>query len=211
MSDNRDQPSGDSIEQELAALLSDPSLWAVPGDDLESRVIAAIKSESAVVVPHRQTTRSVWRGRMASGVIGAAAAAALVFVLVPNEDRGGDQRAAAGEIELVGSELAGPVSGGAEIFRTESGVAIEFAVPGLPRRDGGDFYQGWLKNCEGTLLVPVGSFHDLADATGWAGVDIADFPVLTVTRESAAAPKDVLQGSSGEIVVSGNLAPCAEV
>jgi hypothetical protein len=218
MSDNPYDGPGDPIGLEMAALLSDPSLWAVPSDDLESRVVDSITAERSVVVPIGDvnrgasskgvSSRNVWRSRIASGLIGAAAAAALVFVLVPRNDQRSDQLAAAGDIELVGSELGSEVSGGAEIYLTDSGVAIDFSVPGLPRRDGGDFYQGWLKNCAGTLLVPVGSFHDLTEATGWAGVDIADFPILTVTRESVAAPKDALQGSSGEMVLSGNLAPC---
>jgi hypothetical protein len=81
-------------------------------------------------------------------------------------------------------------------------------VKGLPRREGGDFYEGWLKNCAGTELVPIGTYHELDDATGWAGVSINDFPLLTVTREHVAAPKDAAQGSSGEVVVSGALAAC---
>jgi hypothetical protein len=78
----------------------------------------------------------------------------------------------------------------------------------LPRRDGGDFYEGWLKNCAGTGLVPIGTYHELDDATGWAGVATADYPILTVTREHVAPPKDAAQGSSGEVVVSGTLSPC---
>jgi hypothetical protein len=35
-----------------------------------------------------------------------------------------------------------------------------------------------------------------------------DYPVLTVTREHVAPPKDAAQGSSGEVVVSGALAAC---
>jgi hypothetical protein len=89
-----------------------------------------------------------------------------------------------------------------------SGVEILFAAPGLPRRDGDEFYQAWMKNCDGSLLVPLGSFHDLADATGWAGVSVWDYPLLTVTREVAAAPEDPAQGSSGEVVLTGAIADC---
>jgi hypothetical protein len=87
-------------------------------------------------------------------------------------------------------------------------VRINFSVPGLPRREGDEFYEGWLKNCAGTQLVPIGTYHDLEDATGWAGVDVADFPLLTVTREVVAGPKDPAQGSSGEVVVSAAMKEC---
>ena len=52
------------------------------------------------------------------------------------------------------------------------------------------------------------TYHDLDKATGWAGVSIDDYPVLTVTREHVAPPKDAAQGSSGEVVVSGKLKEC---
>jgi Anti-sigma-K factor rskA len=207
MNDDERMGPTDSIDAEMAALLSDPSLWAQPSDELEARVVQAITSEATSeatsVVPIGRK-RSAWPSRIAAGLIGAAAAAALVVVLVPRDE----QPTADGQVQLVGTDLATDASGGADVYLVESGVAIEFSVTGLPRRDGGDFYQGWLKNCDGTLLVPIGSFHDLNEATGWAGVDVADFPILTVTRESAAPPQDVLQGSSGEMVLSGNLGGC---
>ena len=104
--------------------------------------------------------------------------------------------------------LAAGSSGNADITSVASGVRIDFSVKGLPRRDGDDFYEGWLKNCAGTALVPIGTYHDLDKATGWAGVSIDDYPVLTVTREHVAPPKDAAQGSSGEVVVSGKLKEC---
>ncbi len=33
-------------------------------------------------------------------------------------------------------------------------------------------------------------------------------PLLTVTRETVAPPKDAAQGSSGEVVASAKLGPC---
>ena len=148
--------------------------------------------------------RRAWPGRLAAAAIGAAAAAAVVLIAVPRND---DQQADA-SIAIAGTPLAPGITGTAGITSETSGVRIEFSVKGLPRRDGGDFYEGWLKNCAGTELVPIGTYHELDNATGWAGVSIADFPLLTVTREHVAAPKDAAQGSSGEVVVSGALAAC---
>ena len=53
--------------------------------------------------------------------------------------------------------------------------------------------------------MPAGSFHDLDDATGWVGVSMTDFPVITVTMESAVGGKDPGQESSGQIVASGTV------
>ena len=51
----------------------------------------------------------------------------------------------------------------------------------------------------GTTLVSIGTYHDLDKATGLAGVFIADYPVLTVTREHVAPPTGDAQGSSGKV------------
>jgi hypothetical protein len=191
------------LDPEIVALLRDSSLWQEPSDQLEDNVVARIAEERRVVVPIGRGRR-VWAGRLAAAAIGAAAAAAVVLIAVPRDD----QQQADASIDIVGTDLAPGVRGSADITSVASGVRIDFSVKGLPRRDGDDFYEGWLKNCAGTALVPIGTYHELDDATGWAGVLVADFPVLTVTREHVAKPKDAAQGSSGEVVVSGALAPC---
>jgi Anti-sigma-K factor rskA len=193
----------DLLDPEIVALLRDPSLWQEPSDGLEDRIVADIAEERRVVVPIGRPRRA-WPGRLVAAAVGAAAAAAIVLIAVPRND---DQQADA-SIDIAGTDLAPGISGNADITTLQSGVRIEFSVEGLPRRDGDDFYQGWLKNCAGTLLVPIGTYHDLDDATGWAGVSIDDYPLLTVTREHVAPPKDATQGSSGEIVVSGALSAC---
>jgi Anti-sigma-K factor rskA len=199
---NDDDENG-MLDTEIAALLGDPSLWQEPSDQLEDRVVAGIVEERRVVVPIGRGRRQ-WPGRLAAAAIGAAAAAAVVFVAVPRDD----QQSADSRIDVVGTDLAPGITGRADITALTSGIRIEFSVVGLPRRDGDDFYEGWLKNCAGTALVPIGTFHELDDATGWAGVSMDDYPVLTVTREHVAAPKDAAQGSSGEVVVSGALTEC---
>jgi len=193
----------DLLDADIVALLQDQSLWQDPSDGLEDRVVAGISEERRVVVPIGRARRA-WPGRLVAAAVGAAAAAAIVLIAVPRND---DQQADA-SIDIVGTDLAPGIVGNAGITSEQSGVRIDFSVKGLPRRDGDEFYQGWLKNCAGTLLVPIGTYHELDDATGWAGVSVDDFPVLTVTRETVAPPKDAAQGSSGEVVVSGALAPC---
>jgi hypothetical protein len=198
-----DNEENDLLEPDILALLRDPSLWQEPSAQLEDRVAAGIADERRVVVPIGRARRA-WPGRLAAAAIGAAAAAAVVLIAVPRSD---DQQADA-SVAIAGTPLAPGITGTADVTSETSGVRVEFSVKGLPRRDGGDFYEGWLKNCAGTELVPIGTYHELDNATGWAGVSIKDFPLLTVTREHVAAPKDAAQGSSGEVVVSDALAAC---
>jgi hypothetical protein len=200
MDDNEDE---EVLDPDIRLLLGDPSMWLEPSDQLENRVADAISEERRVVVPISRARRA-WPGRLAAAAIGAAAAAAIVLIAVPRND---DQQADA-RVDVVGTGLAPSASGRADITSVASGVRIDFSVKGLPRREGDDFYEGWLKNCAGTALVPIGTYHDLDDATGWAGVDVKDYPVLTVTREHVAPPKDAAQGSSGEVVAGGTLAAC---
>ncbi|HSB85359.1 MAG TPA: anti-sigma factor [Ilumatobacteraceae bacterium] len=191
-----------TLDPEIVALLGDPSLWEEPSADLENRVVADIAAERRVVVPLRSPRRR-WPGQLVAAAVGAAAAALIVVAVRDNDSRRADA-----EVALGGTDLAPGVAGKAEITSLSSGIRIDLAVPGLPRRDGEEFYQGWLKNCAGDALVPIGTFHDLSEATGWAGVSSADFPLLTITREVVAPPKDAAQGSSGEVVVSGSIAAC---
>jgi hypothetical protein len=199
MDDNEDEV----LDPDIRLLLGDPSMWLEPSDQLENRVAAGIAEERRVVVPIGRARR-VWRRQLVAAAIGAAAAAAIVLIAVPRND---SQQADA-RIDVLGTGLEPDANGRADITSVESGVRIDFSVKGLPRREGEDFYEGWLKNCAGTSLVPIGTYHDLDDATGWAGVDVKDYPVLTVTREHVAPPKDAAQGSSGEVVAGGTLAAC---
>lgn len=211
MSDNETSDDA-ALLAELDLLLADPSLWAEPDTTLEDRVVAAITAEAAPSSTsstsdyfiHAQPSRARrWFSVAGAAAVGAAAAAVLTVAVTRDSDEPADATVA-----MVGTDLAPGVDGEAEFTTVSSGVQIVLRIPGLPRRDGGDFYQVWLKNCESTELVPAGSFHELDDAIAWAGVDPADYPLITVTREQVAPPKDPLQGSSGEVVVAGALGEC---
>ena len=91
-------------------------------------------------------------------------------------------------------------SGEATLTKTSSGWRIELDAAGLPRLEGGRFYQAWLRNAGG-VLVPIGTFNEGRDVTLWAGVSPKDFRTLTVTREQA----DGEQASSGERVLVGTV------
>ena len=103
-------------------------------------------------------------------------------------------------IALAPTELAPNASGQASLTKTTSGWRIELDATGLPRLDGGRFYEAWLKNDAG-VLVPVGTFNEGADVTLWAGVSPRDFRSFTVTEEQA----DGNQASSGQRVLVGTV------
>lgn len=192
------------------ALLADPATWSEPSAEVERRVVSAIAAERAATLQPNVTRIGEaprrWRGTALAALCGAAAAAFATVLILDRDDE--QVEAADAVVELVGSDLAPGVSGSAELRSVPSGVEIRITAPGLPRRDGGDFYQMWVKNCAETELVPAGTFHDVAEAIGWVGVPSEEYPVITVTRERIAGPNDPLQGSSGEVVLAGALTAC---
>jgi hypothetical protein len=160
------------------------------------------------VVPLRRHRR-VWQTNVAAALLGAAAAAVIAVVIVNSSDTGDEEAdEVVATVDLLGTELAPGFTGTAEVVLRPSGTLIRMTMPGLPRREGDDFYEGWLKSCDGQRLVPIGTFHDMDRAAGWAGVSVDDFPLLTVTAESVAGPTDQAQGSSGAVVAAGAISPC---
>jgi hypothetical protein len=139
------------------------------------------------------------------GVAAAAAVAALALGTLIGRSTGGVESDR--QVVAAPTELEPAVDGTVGVRSVTSGVELRIDADGLPRRDGGEFYEGWLKSCDGSQLVPIGTFHTLDDVTAWAGVSVDDFPILTVTRESVAAPKDAAQGSSGEVVLTAQVGP----
>ena len=133
------------------------------------------------------------------GLIGAGAAAVLavaVGVSVLSSETSAEQFHAV----LAPTGVVPGAGGEATLTRTDSGWQIELEATGLPRLEGGRFYQAWLRNAAG-VLVPIGTFNEGQDVTLWAGVSPKDFTTLTVTREQA----DGAQDSSGDRVLVGTV------
>ena len=65
-----------------------------------------------------------------------------------------------------------------------------------------------MRNCDGSEWVPAGSFHDMDDVRGWAGVPAAAFPLLEISRESAASADSGSHGPSGDVVAEATLVVC---
>jgi hypothetical protein len=130
-------------------------------------------------------------------LVGAAASVVVAFAVglaVFGSGTSGERFHAA----LAATSLAPDASGEATMTKTSSGWRIELDATGLPRLDGGRFYEAWLRNSTGTL-VPIGTFNEGRKVTLWAGVSPKDFTTLTITREQA----DGDQSSSGEKVLVG--------
>jgi hypothetical protein len=133
------------------------------------------------------------------GLIGAAATA-VAAVAIGLGVFGSGASHARFRAALAATDLAPGASGEATLTKTSSGWRIELAATGLPRLDGGRFYEAWLRN-SARVLVPIGTFNDARKITLWAGVSPRDFSTLTVTREQA----DGDQTSSGEKVLVGTV------
>jgi Anti-sigma-K factor rskA len=133
-------------------------------------------------------------------LIGAAAAAGVAAIAIGVGVFGSSTSGESFNAALAATDLAPGARGEATLTKTSSGWRIELDATGLPRRDGGRFYEAWLRNRAG-VLVPVGTFNDGRKVTLWAGVQPTDFTTLTVTREQA----DGDQASSGEKVLVGTV------
>jgi hypothetical protein len=147
----------------------------------------------------RHRRRSPATRRVAVAV--AAAAAVAVAIVVAVNALGSSKDSGRFRAALGPTPLAPAATGEANLVKTSSGWRIELDAKGLPRLDGGRFYEAWLRNPAGQL-VPVGTFNEGRKVTLWAGVPPTDYPTLTVTRERA----DGDQGSSGERVLIGEIA-----
>jgi anti-sigma-K factor RskA len=129
-------------------------------------------------------------------VLIGASAAAVVAVAVTLGVLRSDTSSPTYQAALEATSLAPDAGGKATLTKTPSGWQVELHATGLPRLEGGRFYQAWLRNGAG-VLVPLGTFNDGRDVTLWAGVSPQTFSTLTVTRELADGDQD----SSGERVL----------
>ena len=218
----RDEGNGDQELAELAAL-ADGSLAPERRIAVEARVAesaeladrlaeqqravalaraAATEVEAPPALRARVDARrdarraSRTRGFVVIGAVATVAVAAVIGLSVLRSGSSSERFRAA----LAATELAPGASGQATLTKTTSGWRVELDASGLPRLDGGRFYEAWLRNGAG-VLVPVGTFNEGRHVTLWAGVPPTAFTTLTITRERA----DGNQGSSGEKVLVGTV------
>lgn len=208
--DERDQLALDDLRE----LLADRSVWGEPPAGLEDSVVVAITAEAAsgssdiepaprpapevegeaVSLDEARSRRSSPRRWLPAVAAAAVVAGALGIGLAGN----GEEPL---RFDVVLATVGpGEASGSATLTRTVSGWEVVLEADGLPRLDGGRYYQAWLKDTEG-VLVPIGSFNESGRIVLWSGVTPVDFPDLTVTVEAA----DGNQASSGMRVLAGTV------
>jgi hypothetical protein len=206
--DAPDVASADAARR-LRALLAEPDSWAEPPAGLLDEIFASIDSERSapagatrpVAVPgpaagrgdRRQTHI---RRTVRAGAAALLAAAAVVIALMVTRGP------ATTDVVLAGTRLAPAASATAKMHATPSGLAVELDVSGLPPSPPGYYYQAWMKGPRG--LVTIGTFHMRGGPAGtvelWSAVTLADYPVITVTRE----PEDGNPASSGQVVLTNH-------
>jgi len=166
---------------------------------LTNGAAAAVEAPAALRA-RIQTHRSPRRRRRAAlaGAIATTAAVAAAAVAVVEPGASGERFHAA----LRPTALLPDAGGEATLTRTSSGWRIHLQASGLPRLDGGRFYEAWLRDAAG-VSVPIGTFNEGTDVTLWAGVSPKTFKLLTITREN----DDGKQASSGDHVLAGAVAP----
>jgi hypothetical protein len=188
-----------ALRQQLAS----ESVWLDPPADLQEAIVADIVGQQdAAAVPHRTSrhrTARRWTAQpWAAAAAGAAAGAVIAVIVFP--------RAETRQFRMEGTDLAATATAIATIRSTPSGEDITLDITGLEPPPAGYFYQGWVRQGgePEDNAVTIGTFHMRGgddEVTLWAGVDIDDFPVLTVTLE----PDDGDPASSGDVVLRGRL------
>ena len=191
--DAPDRASADAARR-LRDLLDGPDSWADPPVGLLAQITATIDSERATPTVEDGRRRQIRARRtVRAGAAALLAAAAVVIGIVVTRGP------ATTDVVLAGTRLAPAASATAKLHATPSGLAIELNVSGLPPSPPGYYYQAWMKGPRG--LVTIGTFH-LRGGPGtvelWSAVSLADYPVITVTRE----PEDGNPASSGQVVLT---------
>ena len=186
---------------ELRRLFASPNTWNEPPPGLADDIVAGIRAAGAVT-PEPAPVRRAPRRRAPTRMILGAAAAVLVLVIALGAvlvTRGGTDGEA---FSLAATEVIPGASGRASVESTGSGLSISLTVDGLPPAEPGTFYQAWMRGDGGS--VPIGTFH-AREGGGpielWSGVDVADYPTMTVTiQQEGAGPE-----SSGVVVLRGQI------
>jgi hypothetical protein len=181
----------------VRTLLAQEAIWAQPPPEMLERILARVDA-----APPRRRALDRRRWPLLGGL---AAAAAILAVLALGMGRGGDPNPhaplPAARVALTGTPLAPQAHGTATVRDTPSGVDIRFDIQGLAPAPAGFYYEAWVKGPDG--LVAIGTFHvrrpDDRPVRLWSGVDLARYPLLTVTLE----PEDGNQASSGRRVLQG--------
>jgi hypothetical protein len=192
------------FDPHVREMLADPRMWDGPSDRLADAVALVVESERSPVEPSARSARLLpaWAR---PALLGAAAVVALLFggvvLFSAVADGPGGARVAAA---LAPTGLVADVDGTAEFTAGDSGVSIVLDAPDLPPLEGDRFYEAWILTSDG-FAIPVGTFRAGSDVQLWAGVELIEIRVFTITREDAEFPQSPEHRSSGEVVLKATL------
>src|SRR5262245_7165978 len=194
-----------ALPDRILASLRQEEMWVDPPVDLEERTLAAVRAEldsrQAPAVDELAVARERRSRRRRMAAVLVASAAAVVFGAVATIAVIGNNQPQSTVVALAGTELEPGAAGRASIAPRNSGFEIKLDISGLPTAPTGSYYQGWLRNTDGDA-VTIGTFHGRGgtdDIVLWSGVDVADYPTLTVTIQQEGAGAE----SSGQVVLRG--------
>jgi len=194
-----------ALPDRILASLRQEEMWVDPPVDLEDRTLAAVRAEldsrQAPAVDELAVARERRSRRRRWAAVLVASAAAVVFGAVATIAVIGNNQPQSTVVALAGTELEPGAAGRASIAPRNSGFEIRLDISGLPPAPTGSYYQGWLRNDDGDA-VTIGTFHGRGgtdDIVLWSGVDVADYPTLTVTIQQEGAGAE----SSGQVVLRG--------
>jgi hypothetical protein len=212
-----DLGSGDPGFGDLQELLAAPATWEAPRPNLGDRVLAAIEAEAVIGPPTPMPPSPPSRGDgdqrrswMRPVLIGVAATMVFLFgglVVLAALNDPGERRVF--DLELVPTGVVDDAAGSADLIVTDAGIRVDLDAVGLPRREGGRHYAGWLELDDGTA-VPIGSFHDGIDVVLWGGVEFERVERLEITLEDAVPVDDPAQASSGRVALKASFADATE-
>ena len=184
---------------ELRRLFASPGTWDDPPPELADDIVAEIRAEAPEVRPD-SGARAAGRGCAPSLTVAAAAAVVLAVAARRRARHSRRRRRRVVRARRHGGHPG--ASGSATVESTGSGLSISLTIEGLPPAEPGTFYQAWMRSDIGS--VPIGTFH-AREGDGpielWSGVDVADYPTMTVTLQQEGAGPE----SSGIVVLRGEI------
>jgi hypothetical protein len=196
---------------ELRGVLAKPHAWGEPPPALADDIVALIRAEAAArdraepveAQPAAPISQQPARRRAWLRPALAVAAAAIVGLALGAVIAGRDSGPGGESFALAATDVIPGVSGEATVAETGSGLSISLSIENLPPAEPGTFYQAWMRGETGS--VPIGTFHARGNDDGrielWSGVDVADYPLMTVTiQQEGAGPE-----SSGVVVLRGEI------
>lgn len=195
LADWEGHPSGQSEKLDATrAALREPKTWADPPFDVESNVIASIRTESVRTV---DTSWRAWIPRLA-GVAAITLIAVALMAFWPTGTK----------VDLIGTEMMPQASGVATLDATESGWAIEVSLTDMPPAEPGTYYEGWVWSDDGKG-VSIGTFHlrgGNKPVTLWSGVGVGEYPSIWISVQTEGAGNEV----SDQIVMRGRVTDSTE-